>query len=555
MTADAEAVEALADHPAVGSIWLDDVRSHSFSVDARPEHGAVRANAWHITKVAADEVWSQGFDGRGVVVGHLDSGVAYDHPDLSGAMWDGGPTYPNHGYDFIDDDDDPYDGDTEFWHGTHTAGLVVGDGAGGTATGVAPGADLMALRCVPGYQSDMTDALQFAMDEGADLVTMSAGWGDPGDALREANRTNAEVLEAAGMLWTCAAGNGDNAGGHYPVPRDISSPGDCPTPWYGGAGTSAVLAVGATDASDNVWASSSTGPTEWSITSTPGYDDYPYPPGLIKPDVAAPGDNVTSTIPGGYAAYSGTSMATPIVAGACALLLEAGPSATPACLAEALETGATDIAAPGRDNTSGAGRLDVNAALAALPTSEAASFWVSNDGVVPLVVDNVVWKEPWLSVSPDGCAVEPADSTKFNILFDVEGLADGVYFDRVMLESNAPGAPHGLPVMLVVGGATDVDGPAAPAHPAGRLAASPNPFNPRTEVSFSLDARSRVTLSVYDVAGKLVSRLVNGELPAGEHSVLWNGRDGGGRPVASGVYFLRLEADGRWAVRKVALIK
>jgi subtilisin family serine protease len=552
MTADAQAVSELADHPAVGRIWLDDRLSSplagSWADDAR-------ANAWHIAKVAADLAWGQGLDGEGVVIGHLDSGVAYDHPDLAGGMWNGGVTYPHHGYDCLDEDDDPYDGDTEFWHGTHTAGLIIGDGTGGTATGVAPGASLMALRCVPGYQSDMTEALQFALDNGADLVTMSAGWGDPADALREANRVNAEVLEAAGLLWTCAAGNGDNTGGHYVVPNDISSPGDCPTPWYGDAGTSAVVAVGATDASDGVWSSSSVGPTEWDITSTPGFDDYPYPPGLMKPDVAAPGDNVTSTVPGGYVAYSGTSMATPIVAGACAILLQSSPSATPACIAEAIETGAVDVADPGRDNTSGAGRLDVTAALASLPSTDAATFRVVNDGVVPLIVNDVVWKEGWLSVSPAGCAVDPADSSRFTVIFDAEGLSEGVYFDRVLLASNAPGSPHALPVMLVVGGATGVHGSEAPAPFDGRLAASPNPFNPRTEIAFSLARRSQVGLAVFDVSGRLVRRLLDRELPAGMHRVVWDGRDDGGAPAASGVYFLMLESEEGRAVRKVALVK
>ncbi len=552
MEADREAVKALADHPAVGAVWLDNVLSDPLGFERGDES---RAHAWHIAKVAADQVWAQGFNGDGVVVGHLDSGVAYDHPDLAGAMWDGSPTWPNHGYDCIDEDDDPYDGDTGFWHGTHTAGLIVGDGTGGTTTGVAPGARLMALRCVPGYQADMTEALQFALDNGADLATMSAGWGDADDALREANRTNAEVLEAAGLIWTCAAGNGDNAGGHYPIPRDISSPGDCPTPWYGGAGTSAVMAVGATDVSDNVWSSSSAGPTEWSIATTPGYDDYPYPPGLMKPDLAAPGDNVTSTVPGGYVAYSGTSMATPIVAGACAALLEASPGATPACLAEALEAGAVDIAAPGRDNTSGAGRLDMSAAIASLQTSESADFRVSNDGLVPLIVDGVVWKEPWLSVTPPGCAVDPGDSTGFTIFFDADGLAQGVYFDRVMLESNAPGSPHALPVMLVVDGDTEIDDPGAAVESGETLAATPNPFNPRTEVSFTLEAPGRVRLAVYDVSGRLVRRLIDNELPPGRHTVVWDGRDGDGGPAASGVYFLRWESEGETARRKVALVK
>jgi len=83
----------------------------------------------------------------------------------------------------------------------------------------------------------------------------------------------------------------------------------------------------------------------------------------------------------------------------------------------------------------------------------------------------------------------------------------------------------------------------------------PNPFNPSTQVKFSLDRAGAASLRVYDARGHLVRSLVNEHLAAGPHSITWNGADDGGRPVASGVYFYRLEANGRTAERRMLLIK
>jgi hypothetical protein len=84
----------------------------------------------------------------------------------------------------------------------------------------------------------------------------------------------------------------------------------------------------------------------------------------------------------------------------------------------------------------------------------------------------------------------------------------------------------------------------------------PNPFNPRTTISFRLDsAASRASLRVYDVSGRLVRTLVDGALAAGDHEVLWRGRDDGGREVASGVYLYRLEADGVSRSRPMVLVR
>ncbi len=85
--------------------------------------------------------------------------------------------------------------------------------------------------------------------------------------------------------------------------------------------------------------------------------------------------------------------------------------------------------------------------------------------------------------------------------------------------------------------------------------AAPNPFNPRTDVRFELARAGRARLTVFDPRGHLVRVLADGDLPAGPHVVTWDGADASGRPAASGVYFLRLEAGGATDVGKVVLMK
>ncbi len=518
----------------VGSLWLDDQLNRPFFAPADPGERTV----WHQTLVGADDAWALGLDGTGVLVGQTDSGVAWDHPDLAGRLWDGGSEFPHHGWDCLDEDNDPYDGDTDYWHGTHTAGLVVG-----AQSGTAPGARLMVTRCVPGYYADLVQALQFCLDHGCRVITTSAGWTQPGAALRAANRNNAELLLTIDIPWFVAAGNGDNYGGHLAPPDDISSPGDCPDPWYGAAGHSAVIAIGAVTSSPQVWSSSSRGPVGWMLTAE-DYADYPYPPGLIKPDLAAPGASVTSTIGGGsYATYSGTSMATPVAAGCAAILLQASPGLTPAELAEVLETTAADLMATGRDNDTGAGLIDVPAALAAAPSTATQSVWARNLGPVPLLVSQVSWSTPWLALAPTAGAVAPGDSLRFTASIDATGLAEGVYHDLVSILSNDAASPATLPVILVVGNAGATSTPDVPASSSAVVTCRPNPFNPRTTVLFALPTAGRVVLRLYDTRGRLQRHLTAGEFAVGQHTVVWDGRDDRGRDCASGIYLLRLERD------------
>ncbi len=574
------AVQELAANPAVGALFLDDVKSETFggarvpvgmdgtgmaSQAEAPGGDATRADAWHLAAIGAPLAWAQGATGAGIVVGHLDSGVAYDHPDLQHAMWDGGSAYPNHGWDAVDDDNDPYDGDTDYWHGTHTAGLIVGDGSAGTTTGAAPGATLMALRAVPGYLDDMIEAMQFGLDNGAHLFTLSGGWGQASETTRSANRYNAELLLSIDVPWICAAGNGDNYGGHYAVPYDIASPGDCPGAYHCPAGhPTAVVTVGAVNQDLSVWAYSSYGPTQWNQDNLHGdtpFNDYPYPDGLQKPDLAAPGGGVTSTIGyGQYVTYSGTSMATPLVTAAFCLVWSVSPQLLVPQMGELLETTAVDLtaspASPGRDNYSGAGLINVPAALGQTPTAEAEQFWIHNDGDMPLVIESITWDDPWLDIVVPDMVVAPDDSLRGTAFIDPALTVEGYHNCNVVFRSSERYPGRILPVTLIYGEQVSAVDQTPQAATAAALSNHPNPFNPRTVLEFEMPRAGRVCLQIFDLRGRLVRSLVDEGMEAGRQQVMWDGLDEGGQAVASGQYFARLQAAGDQPVsRKLMLVR
>jgi len=131
---------------------------------------------YNVLKVNAPDVWALGFTGEGIVVSVIDTGVNYDHNDLQDHMWED-PSFPNHGWDFYNNDSDPMD---DHSHGTHCAGTVAGDGTAGSQTGIAPNATIMALKVLnsggSGNESNVWAAIEFTVDNGGDVISMSLGW-------------------------------------------------------------------------------------------------------------------------------------------------------------------------------------------------------------------------------------------------------------------------------------------------------------------------------------------------------------------------------------------
>ncbi len=275
----------------------------------------INAVAWGVSKIKADSVWIlYGYTGNGVIVGHIDTGVDPNHPALSGDI------LSQYWKDAISNQTTPYD---DHGHGTHTAGTIAGgDGLGPFTNdiGVAPNAKIISCKAFNsgggGSNSAITTCVQhfttLKANNGVNVAEVSNSWGGNGgntwlwNAIWNGWRAN-------NIVPVFAAGNSGPSAG------SIGSPGDYPI----------VIAVGATNNSDQIASFSSRGPapntSPYNNTSYWSRPDWNY----IKPDIAAPGVNVYSSIPGGgYANYSGTSMATPHVAGVIALMLEKNPTLT-----------------------------------------------------------------------------------------------------------------------------------------------------------------------------------------------------------------------------------
>lgn len=333
----------------------------------------------NLLQVNAPQVWEQGYTGQGVLVAIIDTGVNYNHADLAGRLWDGGPEYPYHGYDFSSNDNNPID---PHGHGTHVAGTVCGTGASGTQTGIAPSATIMALKVFndlgEGDETMWMAAVQFALEHGADVINMSLGRPMADATQKRLMRQCCDNILAAGIVAAVCAGNIRQLQYLAPVPSNLYTPGDCPPPYLhedqlvNPGGTSCVISVGAVDYQDNLAPFSSEGPSQWTDVSI--YGDYPYTAGsttdigLIRPDLCAPGVQIKSldyNNINGYTLMDGTSMATPLVTGTIALMLSKNRELTPAQLDEILERTAVPLSEH-KNNDFGSGRLDALAAVNAV---------------------------------------------------------------------------------------------------------------------------------------------------------------------------------------------
>ena len=319
----------------------------------------------NILMVNADKVWDMGYTGKGVLVAVLDSGVNYNHLDLADHLWDGGSQYPHHGYNIIGNNDDPMD---ILGHGTHCAGTICGDGTSGIRTGMAPDATLMCIRVLDdygyGYASDFNTGMEFAVENQADIISMSLGLMSASVSDKTMLRNSCVNTLQLGVVAAVAVGN-DGQMAMVPVPNNVRTPGNCPPPWLhpdqevNAGALSCVVAVGAIDYNENMYENGSKGPVTW--TDTP-FNDYPYNPniGLIRPDICAPGVGIKSLdhdSNDGYNLKTGTSMATPCVAGVMALLLEKQNELSPAELCMTIETTAKKLTET-KSNLTGSGLID-----------------------------------------------------------------------------------------------------------------------------------------------------------------------------------------------------
>ena len=295
---------------------------------------------WGVNRIDAEWVWGgaegaidvlpEANAGAGVDVAVIDSGIDAGHPDLD-------DNYQG-GWDFVGDDGVP---DDEFGHGTHVAGTIAAEDNNDGVIGVAPEANLWALKVLDntgsGWYSDIIDALGWCVSNEMEVANMSLGGSFRSRALQQA----CDNAYKAGVLLVAAAGNESSRQIIYPARYD------------------SVIAVSATDVDDSLaWFSNFGGQIE-----------------LAGPGVAIPSTMPTYHVtlndlpydyPENYATLSGTSMATPHVSATAALVIAAGITGS-ADVRNQLDTTAEDLGEPGRDNYFGYGLVDAQAAVSVVP--------------------------------------------------------------------------------------------------------------------------------------------------------------------------------------------
>lgn len=335
-------VEAAASLDAVTNLGLDWDGAIRL-VDAPPvaaDLGALASNS--VSSIGAQTFWNAGFRGEGINLAIIDTGIDASHPMLLDALHACGSRVVKW-KDFVSGQLAPYD---DNGHGTHVSGTAAGTTqCGGQLDGVAPYVSLMGAKILSssggGTWAAAQAALQWAFDNGANVTSNSYGGGDSTDSRAVASLV--DNLARAGMASSFAAGN--------------SGPGPSTINWPGQADL--ALTVGAIDANRLVASFSSRGPCS---------------DGRTCPDIMAPGVSITSSWPGGGTAIlSGTSMATPHVAGASALITQAtrallfrsllrpgDPGVVKSELEDLVVANADDLGVPGPDNAYGWGAINLS---------------------------------------------------------------------------------------------------------------------------------------------------------------------------------------------------
>lgn len=570
-----------------------------------------------LTLIRAPLVWAAGDSGKGVLVANIDTGTDWAHPDLTKNIWQNlGEDANNNGSTIIwngsswvfdpadlngiDDDGNGLVDDLVGWnwqnnnrdvisgssHGTATSGIVAGYGTNGTQTGVAPGAKLIILK--PAGESQYWLAQQYAIDKGADIVTSSLSykWQFSPKPNYPMFRQMNDIELAAGVIHTNSTSNDGTNQSLNPIPFNISTPGSSPGPWVHpdqtliGGISSVIGAANVLATTDVVVSSSPYGPAAWENIQTtfpsypypmpPAYQDYPYytvpgSMGLLKPDISAPGNGTVSTnVGGGYQAFSGTSGATPHLAGVAALLLGFNPDLEPADISRIMQLTALERGTPGKDNRYGAGRVDAyDAYLMAVSEIPVELAYFSFD----VLRDEITLK--WLTASEtnnDGFEIQRAiqhpefgkspfvpvafvrgagtTTEQKSYLYSDKQIKPGTYFYRLKQKDFDGTFEFSQELTIEVSFPSEFS----------LMQNYPNPFNPNTIIEYSLSEPADVKIIIYSILGEEVASLVNMRKEAGYHNYYFSAEN-----LPSGTYVYQLQATGSTGtyveIKKMMLLK
>lgn len=401
---------ATADHATAEATWAaltEASGARAFStettlgggIEAIHLDGKVRATLdSSVPYIGAPEAWAKGYTGEGVTVAVLDTGYDDTHPDLAGRVLADSTSFVP-GEDVADD---------LHGHGTHVASTIAGSGAasGGVHRGVADGADLLVGKVLgadgSGQDSWIIEAMQWA-GERADIVSMSLGSTQASDGDELMDQALNSIAEQTGALFVVAAGNAA-------APETIGAPG----------AAASALTVGSVD--------DPTGSLSWFSSQGPLARS-----GALKPEIAGPGNEVTaarsadSAGDGGYVTMSGTSMATPHVAAAAAIVLQQHPEYTAAQLRASLTSTATDVGLTSYH--AGTGVVDVPAALdAPIIAAGSGDFGMLAWGETPDPVERTV---------------EYTNRGAGEVVLELEAALDGASDDVLALDATQLTIPAG----------------------------------------------------------------------------------------------------------------
>ncbi len=369
-----------------------------------------------LQNIRAPQGWDLTTGSAAVTIAIVDTGVDYGHPDLAGKLVAG--------YDFVNNDNNPQD---DNGHGTHVAGIAAALSNNGTGVaGVSWGARIMPVKVLNagagGTYADTAAGVVWAVDHGAQVINLSLGGTGPSAVLEDAIR----YAHGKGALVVAAAGN---AGANF-----VLYPARYPN----------VIAVARTDSADH-WSGSNYGP---------------------EVDLSAPGSAIYSTVIGGYDTRSGSSMSTGFVSGLAAILMGVPGNASPDVIESQMETAALDIEFPGWDDYTGAGLIQVDAAIqlavqSVLPTASPTnpsgsagstsnpvaatnsplliSTWTASPTLVTQTVTATLTFEPGPTIATTGSPIASASPA---------GSADEVHAQGEagnLLEPPSPAADYLLP--------------------------------------------------------------------------------------------------------------
>ncbi|HEX8870014.1 MAG TPA: S8 family serine peptidase, partial [Lentzea sp.] len=401
-----------------GKVWLDGKIIASLDRSA--------------AQIGAPQAWQQGFTGAGTTVAVLDTGIDSTHPDLQGAVVE----EKNFTQAATTDD--------KFGHGTHVASTITGDGK---YRGIAPDAKLVNGKVLDdngsGTESGVIEGMEWAATK-AKVVNMSLGSNSPSDGTDIVSQAVNRLTAEHGALFVVAAGNSG---------RQVASP----------AAADAALTVGAVDRDDKLAPFSSRGPRAGD--------------GAIKPDITAPGVDIVAAkakngvigtpVDENHVALSGTSMATPHVAGAAAILAAKNPSWSPSDIKTALMNSAKPHADSGVFDQ-GAGRVDVARAVSTSPVATPASVsfgtaqWPHDDdqpitkkityrntGTEPLALDLTVAEQKpaasgVFSVSPAKLTVPAGGTAEASVTADTRVAGPDGLYGAAVVASNGIRVPIGV---------------------------------------------------------------------------------------------------------------